>query len=336
MSVAPPPPPLFLNNIGGSGGDSHSSSSDMEGIKPSILIIILILLITVIVSVSLCLLLRHLNSRCLRHLFRPASVVATGSSRISPAQTTTSSVADSLPMFTFSSITGRTATASVISGDCAICLSKFEAQDQLRLLPLCCHAFHTECIDTWLNSNQSCPLCRFPIYASEAEVLKILLSSSNGGVHDSFGGSDSFRIEIGNVSRRQTDSESGERRRSYSIGSFDYIVDGLSEVSMNITNQRSASDKEEVGGTEAAAAAVVAAPEENLAAEVANGRSWLKEYIDRLSFSASSRALSFRSSGRFFTGSSRRSDVAGVGDWDVEANRAGEEISEYFRWLSGV
>ncbi|GKU88545.1 hypothetical protein SLEP1_g2797 [Rubroshorea leprosula] len=334
MSVAPPPPPLFLNNIGGSGGDSHSSSSDMEGIKPSILIIILILLITIIVSVSLCLLLRHLNSRCLRHLFRPASVVATGSSRISPAQTTTSSVADSLPMFTFSSITRRTATASVISGDCAICLSKFEAQDQLRLLPLCCHAFHTECIDTWLNSNQSCPLCRFPIYASEAEVLKILLSSSNGGVHDSFDGSDSFRIEIGTVSRRQTDSESGERRRSYSIGSFDYIVDGLSEVSMNITNQRSASDKEEVGGTEAEGAA--AAPEENLAAEIANGRSWLKEYIDRLSFSASSRALSFRSSGRFFTGSSRRSDVAGVGDWDVEANRAGEEISEYFRWLSGV
>ena len=81
-----------------------------------------------------------------------------------------------------------------------------------------------------------------------------------------------------------------------------------------------------------------AAPEPSLAAEVASGRSWLKDYVDRLSMSLSSRAHSFRSSGRFFSGSSRRSEVpAGViGDWDLEASRVGEEISEMFRWASGV
>ncbi|GLT84250.1 hypothetical protein SLE2022_024930 [Rubroshorea leprosula] len=339
MSVPPPPPPLPVlpNSLGLGMGDgvgvSHSSSSGMEGIKPSILILILILSITVIISVSLCLLLRHLNRRCLRHFSGSHSVAATGSSRVSPEDSPTLSLIDSLPIFTFSSITRRTTTASMISGDCAVCLSKFELQDQLRLLPLCCHAFHTDCIDTWLNSNHSCPLCRSPIYASEADVMKVLLSSSNGGLQGSFDGSDSFRIEIGSVSHRQTGSDTSERRRSYSIGSFDYIVDGLSEVSMNQTrqHQRSVSDKEEVGGNDSAAA-----PEENLAAEVAGGRSWLKEYVDRLSSSVSSRALSFRSSGRFFSGSSRHSDVPGVGDWDVEANRVGEEISEFFRWFSGV
>lgn len=75
----------------------------------------------------------------------------------------------------------------------------------------------------------------------------------------------------------------------------------------------------------------------NLAWEVGGaGRSWLKEYVDRLSFSVSSRAASFRGSGRFFTGSSRRSDITVSEEYEVEATRVGEEISEMFRWLSGV
>lgn len=306
----------------------------MEGLKPSIAIIILILVITVIVSFLLCLLLRHLNGRCLRHLSRSTSVAATGSSRVSPEEAPTSSLVDSLPMFTFASIKRGTANSAMISGDCAICLSKFQAEDQLRLIPLCCHAFHTDCIDTWLNANQSCPLCRSPVYASEAELLKVLLSNSGGQSNIVDGSSDSFRIEIGSISRRQAESESGDRRRSYSIGSFDYIVDGLSEVSANQTHQRTVSDKEDSGGR--FEAVPIPYPDSNLAAEVANGRSWLKDYVDRLSFSVSSRAQSFRSSGRFFTGSSRRNEIPAVGDWDVEANRVGEEISEFFRWFSGV
>ncbi|AQK83392.1 RING-H2 finger protein ATL46 [Zea mays] len=32
--------------------------------------------------------------------------------------------------------------------DCAVCLCEFDAEDRLRLLPLCGHAFHLNCIDT--------------------------------------------------------------------------------------------------------------------------------------------------------------------------------------------
>ena len=160
--------------------------------------------------------------------------------------------------------------------------------------------------------------------------MKVLLQSSNASAAIGSGGSDSFRLEIGSISRRQPGSDSGEQRRSYSIGSFDYIVEEESEVTRNQTHRRNVSDKEEFGGAEAAS-------EASLAAEVATGRGWLKEYVDRLSSSFSSRALSFRSSGRFFTGSSRRSDFSGAaGDYDMEANRFGEEISEMFRWFSGV
>lgn len=49
----------------------------------------------------------------------------------------------------------------VIDGsDCSVCLSEFQEDESLRLLPKCSHAFHVSCIDTWLKSHSNCPLCR--------------------------------------------------------------------------------------------------------------------------------------------------------------------------------
>ncbi|CAN4076249.1 unnamed protein product [Withania somnifera] len=43
--------------------------------------------------------------------------------------------------------------------DCSVCLSEFQDNENLRLLPKCSHAFHVICIDTWLKSHSNCPLC---------------------------------------------------------------------------------------------------------------------------------------------------------------------------------
>ncbi|XP_019156218.1 PREDICTED: RING-H2 finger protein ATL52-like [Ipomoea nil] len=49
----------------------------------------------------------------------------------------------------------------VIDGsDCPVCLSEFQEDENLRLLPKCSHSFHVSCIDTWLKSHSNCPLCR--------------------------------------------------------------------------------------------------------------------------------------------------------------------------------
>ncbi|XP_050237909.1 E3 ubiquitin-protein ligase ATL4 [Mercurialis annua] len=311
MSTAPPSPLLPLNTA--------AHPSPFQTLKPTLLLILLILSVTFLVSVSICFLLRHLNRRCLRHLSHPTTASSSSnrhssSNRVSPEL----SIVDSLPLFSFSSIKRASANSAV---DCAVCLSKFEPHDQLRLLPLCCHAFHVDCIDTWLRSNQTCPLCRSSIHASESNVLKALSTDGAGA------GSESFRLEIGSISRRQTAPDSVvESRSSYSIGSFEYLVEEDSEITVSQTHRSSFSDKETVAAQQYL--------ESNLASDVsAGGRSWLKDYVDRLSTSLSSRALSFRSSGRFFTGSSRRSETV---DYDVEGHRMGEEISEMFRWFSGV
>lgn len=44
--------------------------------------------------------------------------------------------------------------------ECAVCLSGLEDGEMVRLLPNCKHSFHLGCIDTWLASHSTCPICR--------------------------------------------------------------------------------------------------------------------------------------------------------------------------------
>ena len=154
------------------------------------------------------------------------------SRRVSPEDL---SLNDSLPFFTFCSVRGHN---SFSASGCAVCPSKFEPHDQLRLLSICYHAFHARYIDAWLTSNKTCPLCRSPIFATEADFMKAILTSMNAG--------DNFRIELGSVSWRRLVSDSREARRSYSVGSFGYVIDHGSEVIVAFTHRR--------GGSESSAA----------------------------------------------------------------------------------
>ncbi|XP_010468167.1 PREDICTED: putative RING-H2 finger protein ATL61 [Camelina sativa] len=44
--------------------------------------------------------------------------------------------------------------------ECAICLAELVDGDKARALPSCDHLFHVECIDSWLKSHSTCPICR--------------------------------------------------------------------------------------------------------------------------------------------------------------------------------
>ncbi|KAK1274074.1 putative RING-H2 finger protein ATL12 [Acorus gramineus] len=82
------------------------------------------------------------------------------------------SVIESLPFFRFSSLKG-----SRDGLECAVCLSRFDETETLRLLPKCKHAFHIDCIDKWLESHSSCPLCRDKVEVEDVLVFKYSNSS---------------------------------------------------------------------------------------------------------------------------------------------------------------
>ncbi|EXC31620.1 RING-H2 finger protein ATL47 [Morus notabilis] len=62
---------------------------------------------------------------------------------------------EKLPCFDY--MTKDTATSPV---DCAVCLESFQVGEKCRLLPICKHSFHAECVDAWLLQAPFCPMCR--------------------------------------------------------------------------------------------------------------------------------------------------------------------------------
>ncbi|CAL5022868.1 unnamed protein product [Urochloa decumbens] len=43
---------------------------------------------------------------------------------------------------------------------CSVCLEEVRRGEMVRSLPECRHVFHVGCIDAWLQSHVTCPLCR--------------------------------------------------------------------------------------------------------------------------------------------------------------------------------
>lgn len=63
--------------------------------------------------------------------------------------------------------------------ECAVCLTDFKEQDTLRLLPKCNHVFHPQCIDSWLASHVTCPVCRANLNQDSCQVAMTIPTNFN-------------------------------------------------------------------------------------------------------------------------------------------------------------
>ncbi|KAJ3680637.1 hypothetical protein LUZ60_016915 [Juncus effusus] len=349
-SLWPPPPPADGDTVHPLAAVLPPPPSS-NSVSPSLLIIGAILLFVILASVLIHFLLRVLSGR--RSATSPSSARVFSTSSLSsesfghlhfPAQTETNqesndnkekadALIEALPLFTLAS---SLAALPKSSPDCAVCLSPFDPTAELRLLPACRHAFHSECIDTWLRSTPSCPLCR-----ASVRLPFPPLPSSAGGAGN--GRMESFRVEIGSISRRRTDENPNSASgRSYSIGSFDYRI----EDEIDAVISRIGRLKEEKEGDPTAVRAPAPPPPGENVAELAGGgenRGWLRDYVDRLASTASSSFNSLRFSNRW-SNSRRQENAAGVESrrWDVEAAALAEQGEEeeafyaVYRWIIGV
>lgn len=165
FNILPPPPSSFT------GVPSENR------ISPSILLIIIILAIIFFVSGLL-----HLLVRCLLRPPNREPEELDGATALQGQlqqlfhlhdSGVDQSFIDALPVFLYKAIIGVKDPF-----DCAVCLCEFEPDDKLRLLPKCSHAFHLDCIDTWLLSHSTCPLCRgslLPDFSSNNSCSPVVL-----------------------------------------------------------------------------------------------------------------------------------------------------------------
>ncbi|CAN7069456.1 unnamed protein product [Brassica rapa subsp. trilocularis] len=146
----PPPSPLQRHNV---------TSSFMPGIA------VVIAVLTVVFSLTFLLLLyvKHCKRRngYVNQTQRFATSHGGGYGGVGVGRKNSGidrSVIESLPVFRFGALSGHKEGL-----ECAVCLARFEPTEVLRLLPKCKHAFHIECVDTWLDAHSTCPLCRYRV-----------------------------------------------------------------------------------------------------------------------------------------------------------------------------
>ncbi|CAH9088077.1 unnamed protein product [Cuscuta epithymum] len=268
----PPPVPTFSGTFQTQTSPSPSTPSGNNKTSPAVLFVIVILAVLFFISGLLHLLVRFLlkNPSSSRAEFDPHPDISGSPSDALQRQLQQlfhlhdsgldQAFIDALPVFMYKQVVGPKEPF-----DCAVCLSEFLENDKLRLLPTCGHAFHINCIDTWLLSNSTCPLCRGTLFGAGFSIDNPMFDYD--GVGDDDDGDNgisvsqkridlneivvekegTFPVRLGKFSKLNSDltmkwegetsSSNLDARRCYSMGSYQYVV-GDTNLRVALTSQR--------------------------------------------------------------------------------------------------
>ncbi|XP_028781090.1 E3 ubiquitin-protein ligase ATL42 [Neltuma alba] len=203
--------------------NSAPSQDAVSNFRPSLAVVIGILSFMFVLTFSLLMYAKCCTRGASSVHGNPESqpwLIRTRSTRFSGIDKT---VIESLPFFRFSSLKG-----SKEGLECAVCLSKFEDVEILRLLPKCKHAFHINCIDNWLENHSSCPLCRHRVDPEDQTIftysnsLRLLI---NGGPAE-LGEESNVGLF---VQREEEEEQNGSSSRINFGSSFRRILKGSSK-----------------------------------------------------------------------------------------------------------
>lgn len=270
------PPPLYKDPIPSPATPPPSGNR----ISPAVLFVIVILAVLFFISGLLHLLVRFL----VKHPSTTADASSSRSNRYPEISTSDAlqrqlqqlfhlndsgldqAFIDALPVFHYKEIVGggngNGNGAAQEPFDCAVCLCEFTEKDKLRLLPMCSHAFHLNCIDTWLQSNSTCPLCRGTLFSpgfenpmfdfddirEDEESVTENGSQKTMEIQEIVVEKGVLPVRLGKFKRLdnvgpgvvaggETSSSNLDARRCFSMGSYQYIL-GNSELKVPFCNDR--------------------------------------------------------------------------------------------------
>ncbi|KAH7433176.1 hypothetical protein KP509_07G057400 [Ceratopteris richardii] len=134
--------------------DPDDSFNVSARFNPSMVIILVILLTTFIFMAFFSIYVRRC-SECVENAPRARGGAEQGGSDEPPPQGVDPAFLEKLPLIAYSP---RKKKGSIV--ECVVCLTDFEEGETLCQLPKCKHVFHKDCIDMWLFTHTTCPLCR--------------------------------------------------------------------------------------------------------------------------------------------------------------------------------
>lgn len=140
-------------------------------------------------------------------LYSSSSADAARPRRLSPSGLDQAAI-DSFPVFNYSEIKHLKIGKGALT--CAVCVSEFEDNERLRLLPKCDHVFHPECIDPWLASHSTCPICRAILSEKIESTQSTEVCNSTAEISEL---QNHTQVVIAVDENERVDTDSGERVR---------------------------------------------------------------------------------------------------------------------------
>ncbi|XP_006660721.1 E3 ubiquitin-protein ligase ATL31-like [Oryza brachyantha] len=124
--------------------------------SPSMAIVIVVLIAAFFFLGFFSIYVRHCYSG--RADYSTTPLPQTGAGRSRRQRGLDQAVLVTFPTMTYADVKAHKSVKGAL--ECAVCISEFDDDETLRLLPKCSHVFHQDCIDTWLASHVTCPVCR--------------------------------------------------------------------------------------------------------------------------------------------------------------------------------
>ncbi|CAK7340764.1 unnamed protein product [Dovyalis caffra] len=156
-------------------------------VTPSMAIIIVVLIAALFFMGFFSIYIRHCNEANANGSIRPLGMGGL-SRRAAASRGLDAAVIETFPTLIYSVVKGLKIGKGAL--ECAVCLNEFEDEETLRLIPNCDHVFHPDCIDAWLESHTTCPVCRADLtipadsvpQLSESPNPELDLEAQNGAV----------------------------------------------------------------------------------------------------------------------------------------------------------
>ena len=63
------------------------------------------------------------------------------------------------------------------TGFCTVCQANLEEGERIRAIEKCQHLFHADCLDPWLRTQNTCPLCRVEINQQAQQLANTYLAN---------------------------------------------------------------------------------------------------------------------------------------------------------------